>query len=80
MVYIAIIVTRLITQIRMALKIEPVPPTIMDIDILYCIITITVEGHMQDNVLIIFIILIVTKMVRFFYFSFVIPCPVYCFL
>lgn len=54
MTFIPIILSPITTEIRMALNIELIPPTIMNIALSDCTIATTVEGQSQANVLTIF--------------------------
>ena len=54
MAFIPIILSSVTTEIRMALNTNPIPPIIVNIALSNCTIATTVQGHSQDNDLIIF--------------------------
>ena len=57
MTFIPITLSPVITEIRMALNTEPIPPTIVNIALSDCTIATTVEGQSQGDVLTIFVTL-----------------------
>ena len=49
MAFIQIILSSVITEIWMALNIDPIPPTIVNIALSDCSIATMVQGHSQGN-------------------------------